>query len=102
MIPPLLVTLLTPFQSLFRRPSWIKVQILLAGAILLTGRRTVTQVLRVTGRSADERFALYHHVLSRAVWSPLRAAQRLLLMLLKFLDNGKQPLVFGIDETIEL
>ena len=102
MVPPVLLTLLTPFESLFRRPSWIKVQTLLAGAILLTGRRTVTQVLRVAGRSADERFALYHHVLSRAVWSPLRAAQRLLLMLLKFIDNGKQPLVFGIDETIEL
>ena len=85
MISPLLITLLTPFQSLFRRPSWIKIQILLAGENLLTGRRTVTQVLRATGRSADERFALYHHVLSRGVWSPLRAAQRLLLMLLKFL-----------------
>ena len=45
MVPPVLLTLLTPFESLFRRPSWIKVQTLLAGAILLTGRRTVTQVL---------------------------------------------------------
>ena len=101
MIPPLLITLLTPFESLFRRPSWIKFQILLAGAILLTGKRTVAQALRVTGRSVDNRYALYHHVLSRAVWSPLRAAQKLLCMLLKFLDDGKQPLVFGIDETIE-
>ena len=101
MIPPLLITLLTPFESLFRRPSWIKIQISLVGTILLTGRRTVTQALRVTSRSADNRFALYHHVLSRAVWSPLQAAQKLLLMLLKFLNNGKQPLVFGIDETVE-
>ena len=101
MIPPLLMTLLTPFQSLFRRPSWIKFQILLVGATLLSGRRTVTQALRVTGRSLEERFALFHHVLNRAVWSPLQAAQKLLLLLLKFLDNGEQPLVFGIDETIE-
>ena len=101
MIPPLLITLLTPFQPLFRRPSWIKFQILLVGATLLGGRRTVTQALRVTGRSLEERFALFHHVLNRAVWSPLQAAQKLLLLLLKFLDNGKQPLVFGIDETIE-
>ena len=70
MIPPMLMTLLIPFQPLRRRLSWFKVQVLLVGTILLTGRRTVTQVLRVTGRSADERFALYHHVLSRAVWSP--------------------------------
>ena len=67
MIPPVLMTLLTPFQSLFRRPTWIKVQILLVGAILSAGKRTVTQALRVTGRSTDRRFALYHHVLSRAV-----------------------------------
>ena len=66
MIPPLLITLLTPFQSLFRRPSWIKFQILLVGATLLGGRRTVTQALRVTGRSLEERFALFHHVLNRA------------------------------------
>ena len=71
MIPALLITLSTPFQSLFRRPSRIKLEVLLVGAILLSGKRTVTQALRVTGRSADERFALYHHVLSRAVWSPL-------------------------------
>ena len=101
MIPALLITLSTPSQSLFRRPSRIKLEVLLVGAILLSGKRTVTQALRVTGRSADERFALYHHVLSRAVWSPLQAGQRLLLLLLKFLDDGKQPLVFGIDETIE-
>ena len=101
MIPPLLITLLTSFESLFRRPSWIKFQILLVGTILLTGKRIVTQALRVTGRSADNRFALYHHVLSREVWSPLQAAQKLLFTLLKFLDDGKQPLVFGIDETIE-
>ena len=31
----------------------------------------------------------------------MQAAQKLLLLLLKFLDNGEQPLVFGIDETIE-
>ena len=61
----------------------------------------MTQALRVTGRSLEERFALFHHVLNRAVWSPLQAAQKLLLLLLKFLDNGEQPLVFGIDETIE-
>ena len=83
MIPALLITLLTPFQSLFRCPSWIKFQILLAGAILLTCKRTVTQILRVTGRSVDNRYALYHHVLSRAVWLPLRAAQKLLCRLLK-------------------
>ena len=32
MIPALLITLSTPFQSLFRRPSRIKLEVLLVGA----------------------------------------------------------------------
>ena len=37
----------------------------------------------------------------RAVWSPRAAARILLLLLLRHLDHGDGPLVFGIDETLE-
>jgi hypothetical protein len=79
----------------------VKAQILLIGAILATGKRTVTSALRVMGFSDECRFANYHHVLSRAVWSPYRAAELLLALLMKHLDDEQQPLVFGLDETIE-
>ena len=101
-LPEPIMTLLTPFRPLFRQPTWIKAQVLLIGAILATGKRTVTSALRVMGLSDESHFAHYHHVLSRAVWSPLLAGELLLAMLMKHLDTDEaEPLVFGIDETIE-
>jgi len=43
---------------------------------------------------------MYHHVLSRAVWSGLEISAILLRLLLQAFDRGGD-LVFGIDETIE-
>jgi hypothetical protein len=43
----------------------------------------------------------YHHVLSRAVWSPMALAQTLLWLLLDTFCISGEPLIFGIDETIE-
>ena len=101
-LPEPIMTLLIPFRPLFRQPTWIKAQVLLIGAILATGKRTVTSALRVMGLSDESHFAHYHHVLSRAVWSPLLAGELLLAMLMKHLDTDEaEPLVFGIDETIE-
>ena len=53
------------------------------------------------GLGGDRNYALYHHVLNRAVWSPLQVSQVLLRLLLQHLDRGEGPLVFGIDETLE-
>src|SRR6266496_62153 len=80
--------------------TWYKVEVLVAGAILATGKRTVSAVLRVMGLSQERNYAKYHQVLSRAVWSGLEVSAILLRVLLKTFDTGK-PLVFGIDETIE-
>ena len=74
---------------------------LVVGAILTPGQRTVTAALRVMGRSDHRDYARYHEVLNRAVWSPRQAARILLMLLLQHLDHGDDPLVFGIDETLE-
>ena len=73
---------------------------LLIGAILAPGKRTVTSCLRIMGRSRDRHFVNYHRVLSRARWRS-REASRLLLRLLvkRFVPTG--PIVLGIDDTIE-
>ena len=72
----------------------------MAGAILVRGQRTVSAVLRVMGLSQERKYAQYHQVLSRAAWSGLDMSVILLRALLKAFDQG-EPLVFGIDETIE-
>ena len=100
-LPEAIVPILLPFATLFRGPTWLKAQILLIGAILSPGRRTVASALRVMGLSGDRNYARYHHVLNRAAWSPLQVSQVLLRMLLQRLDRGEGPLVFGMDETLE-
>ena len=96
-----IVAVLDPFVSLFHVRTWHKVPVLLIGTILTSGQRTVTAALRIMGLSDDRSFALYHHVLNRASWSPLAASQTLLSLLVEHLGRGDGPLVFGIDETLE-
>ncbi len=100
-LPAAIVPILVPFAMLFTNPTWRKAQLLLVGAILVTGQRTVAAALRVMGRSDQSDYARYHEVLNRAVWSPREAARILLMLLLHYLDHGNAPLVFGIDETLE-
>ena len=100
-LPDAILPVLHPFATLFRNPTWLKAQILLAGAILAPGQRTVAAALRVMGRSDHLDYARYYEVLNRAVWSPRQAARILLMLLLQHLDQGDGPLVFGIDETLE-
>ena len=99
-LPDVIVSILIPFATLFSNPTWRKAQVLLVGAILTPGQRTVAAALRVMGLSDQRDYARYHEVLNRAVWSS-RAAARILLLLLQHLDQGDGPLIFGIDETLE-
>ena len=98
-LPDLIVAVLIPFATLFHSRTWCKAA--LVGAILTPVRRTVAVVLRVMGLNDDRNYARYHHVLNRAVWSPLQVCQVLLGLLLQHLDRSERPLVFGIDETLE-
>ena len=100
-LPDAIVPILAPFTMLFTNPTWQKAQLLLVGAILTPGQRTVAAALRVMGRSDQRDYARYHEVLNRAVWSSRAVAQVLLVLLLQHLDRGDGPLIFGIDETLE-
>ena len=100
-LPNAIVSILIPFATLFSNPTWRKAQVLLVGAILTLGRRTVAAALRVMGLCDQRDYARYHEVLNRAVWSSRAAARILLLLLLQHLDQGDGPLIFGIDETLE-
>jgi hypothetical protein len=71
------------------------------GAILTPGRRTVSSALRAMGLDQHKRFHRYHRVLSHASWSSLKASRVLLELLVeRFVAEG-DPLVVGIDETLE-
>src|SRR5260370_27473965 len=96
-----MITIVSEFAPVvYGIAMWYRVEVLVTGDILTTGKRTVSAVLRVMGLSQDHNYAMYHHVLSRAVWSGLAASAVLLRLLLQAFDGGGD-LVFGIDETIE-
>jgi hypothetical protein len=76
------------------------VQVLLVGAILAPGKRTVTAALRVIGLAHAKSFQQYHRVLNRAAWSSLEGARLLLQLLVRTLAPTG-PLVMGVDDTIE-
>ncbi len=99
-LPLELTVLIVAFAPLFSKPVFEHAQVLLMGAILAPGKRTVTSALRVMGRSDDADFQNYHRVLNRALWSSL-AASRILLSLLVAAFAPAGVLVMGLDDTIE-
>jgi hypothetical protein len=100
-LPPAIMKVLTPFAPLFHAKTWRKVPILLFGTILTPGKRTVTAALRVVGLKEESPFSIFHQVLNRASWSSLAVGHCLLDLLIRSIYPANEPLVFGIDETIE-
>ena len=100
-LPTVMIRVLSSFVPLFSRRVWPHVQVLLIGAILTPGKRTVSSALHAMGLSQEERFHRYHRVLSRARWSSRVVSRALLGLLVEMFVAEGDPLVVGIDETIE-
>lgn len=98
--PPDLASIILAFQPLMLNRTWKHAVVLLVGAILAPGRRTVSSLLRIMGLGQVKQFQNYHRVLNRASWSLRRGSQILLgLLVQRFAPEG--TLLFGIDDTIE-
>jgi len=91
---------MSSFAPLFSARVWGHAQLLLIGAILAPGKRTISAILHVLGLSDARNYATYHRVLNRAVWSALCGSRILLGLIVMLLPPGA-PLVVGCDETIE-
>src|SRR5918911_1035279 len=99
-VPQVMAEWMRPFAMCFTAAVWRHVLVLVAGTLLVPGRRTVTAALRVMGLGHTSSFALYHRVLSAGRWSSRAVAHRLLLLLVAaFVPHG--PVVIAIDDTIE-
>jgi hypothetical protein len=99
-LPKSMIQVLAPFAPLFSKSVFEHVQLLLVGAILAPGKRTVASALRAVSLEDERRFCRYHRVLNRAVWSSREASRVLLGLLVEaFVPEG--PLVLGIDDTLE-
>jgi hypothetical protein len=100
-LPERLLSRLAGLPRLFTRPTWQNVLLLVAGAILAPGKRTVTAALRILGREQENDFPIYHGVLNRAVWSSRAVAGWLLRLLVGTFVGADATVVIGIDDTIE-
>ena len=94
------LSLICAFAPHFSNLVWQHAQVLLLGAILTPGQRTVAAALRIVGLSAERHFQTYHRVLNRAAWSSWALSRVLLGLLLQtFAATGH--VIVGLDDTIE-
>ncbi len=100
-LPKRIIHVLRHFEGVFSERVWEWAKVLLIGAILAPGERTVAAILRVMGYSDEKQFQNYHRVLNRAKWSSRELSRRLLVVLVHLFFAGNEPLIMGIDETIE-
>ena len=99
-LPPAFARIMIAFRPLFSKSVFANAMVLMVGAVLAPGRRTVAAALRAVGLGRERAYHKYHDVLSRAKWSA-RQGSRVLLAKLVETFGPEGPLVFGLDDTIE-
>ena len=99
-LPAPIAATLAAFAPLFSGRVLRQVQVLIIGAILTPGKRTVTSALRAMGLHQEPQFQKYHRVLSRNRWSNRKAAHVLLGLLVRAFAHT-EPVIIGMDETLE-
>jgi len=100
-LPEKIIHVLRTFEGVFSKRVWDGVKVLVIGAILAPGERTVAAILRVMGLQNEKHFQNYHRVLNRAKWSSRAVSRLLLVLLVELFVPATAPVVVGIDETIE-
>ncbi len=99
-LSPTIIHILAPFAIIFScSKTWAKAALLMTGAILCKGGRTVCGSLKVMGLRGEKAFANYHRVLNRAQWDSLKGAKILLMQIIGTL--GITELVVALDDHVE-
>jgi len=100
-LPEPIIHILRHFELAFSERVWEWAKVLLVGAILAPGKRTVTAALRVMGLSSEAQFQNYHRVLNRDTWSSRTLSRILLRLLLRAFVPPDAPVLIGLDDHIE-
>ena len=98
-IPDFALPVLTIFQPTFSTPTYNRFLVLLVGALLTTGRRTITNLLRIVGHQAPGHMSSSHRVFSRRHWSPWALARGLMRFLLAYVVST-DPVFLAGDDTV--
>ncbi len=101
-LPKKIIQVLRQFESEFSERIWEWAKVLLVGAILSPGKRTVTEALRVMGLHNEVPFQNASLASSIEPSGRVERRDRILLhLLVKIFVPADAPIVVGIDETIE-
>ena len=88
-VPARFAAILVAFAPVFvQARTWQHARMLVLGALLVPGQRTVCSILRIIGLRQERHFVTWHRVLSRAVWDS-RLAARVLLKLRWYREFGQ-------------
>ena len=99
-IPRAAEPLLREFAEAFTPPTYHRFIVLLLAAILTTGRRTVTNLLRTVSTLAPGHPSSYHRVFSQRRWSSWRLARALAgFILRRWVPEG--PVSLCGDDTVD-
>ncbi|MEP0842563.1 MAG: transposase, partial [Phycisphaerae bacterium] len=99
-IPRVAEPLMQELAGAFTRPTFQRFTLLLFAAILTTGRRTVTNLLRTVQTLAPGHPSSYHRVFSRCRWFHWRLARGLTGFILgHFVPEG--PVLICGDDTVD-
>jgi len=100
LIPSFAQPLLDQFAPVFLQPTYQRFLVLLVAAVLTTGRRTVSNLLRSVPGLAPGDPSSYHRVLSRRRWSSFRLARVLATFILDHLVPAG-PISLAGDDTVD-
>jgi hypothetical protein len=99
-IPAIAQPLVQGSAAAFTRPTFKRFLTLMAGAVLNTGRRTISNILRTLGGLAPGHPSSYHRVFSRRLWSLTTLARVLAQTILgRFAPDVMVPLAG--DDTVD-
>jgi hypothetical protein len=100
LIPSFARPLLDQFAPVFFQPTYQRFLVLLVAAILTTGRRTVSNLLRTLPGLAPGDPSSYHRVLSKRRWTAFLLARLLAKFLLDhYVPDG--PVFLAGDDTVD-
>lgn len=100
LIPSFARPLLDQFAPVFFQPTYHRFLVLLVAAILTTGRRTVSNLLRTVPGLAPGDPSSYHRVFSRRRWTALSLARLLAKSILDhYVPDG--PVFLAGDDTVD-
>src|SRR5947209_12689905 len=91
--------LLERLRPAFTAPTYQRVLVLLVGAIVAMGRRTVSRILWAARCLSQGHASSYHRVFSAAHWSPWPLARIVATAVLELIP-ADQPVMLDADDTV--